>query len=83
MDISNTALCMDILTLLKKFKAVLADIAEEHGLTPMQLAALRSIDEGYSTMGRVAQSMHCDASNATGIIDRKREPFGSLFHRHA
>ena len=31
--------------------------------------------------GGVGQA--ADADMATGIIDRKREPFGSLFHRHA
>lgn len=70
MDISAKEVCEDILNLLKKFKASLAEIAETHGLTTMQLAALHSIEGGYTTMGKLAQSMHCDASNATGIIDR-------------
>jgi len=70
MDISSKEVCEDILNLLKKFKASLAEIAETHGLSPMQLAALHSIEGGHVTMGKLAQSMHCDASNATGIIDR-------------
>lgn len=70
MDISDTIVCQDILALLKRFKATMAEVAESHNLTPIQLGALHAIHEGYVTMGKVAQTMHCDASNVTGIIDR-------------
>jgi DNA-binding MarR family transcriptional regulator len=68
--ISTTDLCFDMMSLLKRFKAITAEIAEKHGLTPIQLGTLHAIDDGYKTMGKVAQTMHCDASNVTGIIDR-------------
>lgn len=48
----------------------MAVIAERHHLTTIQLGALHAINEGQITMGKVAQSLHCDASNVTGIIDR-------------
>jgi DNA-binding MarR family transcriptional regulator len=69
-SITPEAVCQELLGLLKKFKSHMATIAESHGLTTMQLHALHAIAEGYATMGKVAQTMHCDASNVTGIIDR-------------
>ena len=69
-QITPTAVCQELLDLLKKFKAHMARIAEEHSLTTMQLHALHAIADGYATMGKVAQTMHCDASNVTGIVDR-------------
>jgi DNA-binding MarR family transcriptional regulator len=70
LNISSTELCKDLLKLLKRFKTTLADIAESYELTTMQLATLSAINDGYTTMGKVAQTMHCDASNVTGIVDR-------------
>ncbi len=69
-DVSANELCTTMLDLLKHFKAAIAELAESHGLTTIQLGALHAINEGHTTMGRVAQTMHCDASNVTGIIDR-------------
>jgi DNA-binding MarR family transcriptional regulator len=63
-------LCSDMLALVKRFKSVMADIAEAHGLTPIQLGALHAINEYGATMGKLAQTLHCDASNVTGIVDR-------------
>lgn len=62
--------CDSLLALLTFYKSQMAKIAEDHGLTIMQLHALRIINDGSNTMGTVAQVMHCDASNVTGIIDR-------------
>lgn len=70
MATSPDQLCSDMLALVKRFKAILADIAESHGLTPIQLGALHAINEHSATMGKLAQTLHCDASNVTGIIDR-------------
>jgi DNA-binding MarR family transcriptional regulator len=67
---TDAKLCESMLALLKRFKTIIAEIAEAHGLTSMQLAALRAISEGYATMGKVACVMHCDNSNVTGIVDR-------------
>lgn len=59
------------MALVKNVKTALATIAEKHGLTHMQLYVLHSIRHGeIVTMGSVAHSLHCDASNITGIIDR-------------
>lgn len=65
--------CEDLWLLLQFFKAHTARIADKHGLTPIQFGALRTIAdqaERGATMGRIAQKLHCDASNATGIVDR-------------
>lgn len=62
--------CQGLLDLLKQFKAHMGQVAEKYGLTTMQLHALHAIADGHVTMGKVAQTMHCDASNVTGIIDR-------------
>jgi len=48
----------------------MGEVAESHGLTPIQLGALYNINNGFTTMGHVAKKLHCDASNVTGIIDR-------------
>jgi DNA-binding MarR family transcriptional regulator len=46
-------------------------IAQEFGLAPQQAFALRLLDtERPMTMGELAQALHCDNSNITGIADR-------------
>lgn len=70
METSSEQVCEDLLALLKRLKLVLATMAEVHDLTAPQLHALSAIFKGESTMGRLAESLHCDASNITGIIDR-------------
>lgn len=70
MKISPQELCEELMALLGRFKSTMAEVAESHGLTPIQLGALYNINNGFTTMGKVAQKLHCDASNVTGIIDR-------------
>jgi DNA-binding MarR family transcriptional regulator len=46
-------------------------IAQEFDLAPMQMHALRLLEPGAeSSMSALAASLHCDASNVTGIVDR-------------
>ena len=46
-------------------------LAHELDLAPMQLHALRLIEPGAEVpMGALAQSLFCDPSNVTGIVDR-------------
>jgi MarR family transcriptional regulator, organic hydroperoxide resistance regulator len=46
-------------------------IAQEFDLAPMQLHALRLLEPGTElSMSALAGSLHCDASNVTGIVDR-------------
>ncbi len=46
-------------------------IAEEYGLTMVQAHALYILSErGSIPMGHVADELHCDPSNVTGIVDR-------------
>jgi DNA-binding MarR family transcriptional regulator len=44
-------------------------IARELDLSPPQMAALRFLHDG-KPMGELAEAMHCDNSNITGIVDR-------------
>lgn len=49
----------------------LAQSFAELGLAPMQGFALRNIDPEHPvTMGALAEALHCDNSNITGIADR-------------
>jgi DNA-binding MarR family transcriptional regulator len=46
-------------------------LAQELGLAPMQLHALRLIEPGLEVpMSSLAGKLFCDASNVTGIVDR-------------
>jgi DNA-binding MarR family transcriptional regulator len=63
-------ICDDLMSLINTCKMHLNQIAKEHDLTSMQLFALRAIFEGNNATGKIAQILHCDASNVTGIIDR-------------
>ena len=46
-------------------------LAQEMGLSPMQLHALRLIEPGEGMpMSSLAGMLFCDASNVTGIVDR-------------
>lgn len=46
-------------------------LAQEMGLAPMQLHALRLVEPGEGVpMSSLAGKLFCDASNVTGIVDR-------------
>lgn len=60
----------DLLMLLKNLQSNIALVAEEYGLTLMQLYTMHAIAEEHRTMGKMAQAIRCDASNVTGIIDK-------------
>ena len=46
-------------------------IAAEFDLAPMQMFALKTLEPGHELpMSALAGSLHCDASNVTGIVDR-------------
>ncbi len=70
METSSKQICEDMITLIKHIKMNLEILAERYGLTNAQVYVMKCIHHGDTTMGRVAGSMHCDASNITGIIDR-------------
>ncbi len=71
MDITAEIICQDMMSLLGRFKQELARIADERNLTPVQLSALYMVQKhGEVPMGKVANMLHCDPSNVTGIIDR-------------
>lgn len=46
-------------------------IAADFDLAPMQMFALKALEPGRELpMSALADSLHCDASNVTGIVDR-------------
>ena len=57
--------------LVKKLQSNIALVAEDFGLTIMQLYTMHAIGEEHrTTMGKTAEAIRCDASNVTGIIDK-------------
>lgn len=71
MDITSEIICQDMMSLLGRFKQEMARIADERGLTQVQLGALYMVHKHNElAMGKVAHVLHCDPSNVTGIIDR-------------
>ena len=71
MVLTSQQICTELLQLMERLKRDILELAEEHGLTRMQLFALHSIDrQGEVAMGQVADLLGCDASNVTGIVDR-------------
>jgi DNA-binding MarR family transcriptional regulator len=71
MKVNAQNVCEDFMQLINKFKMCMNQIAEEYGLTMVQAHALYILSErGSIPMGRVADELHCDASNVTGIVDR-------------
>ena len=70
MEISPKQVCDDLMELTWRFKSTMFHLADAHGLTIPQLFTLHAILHEGTTMGRVAEIMHCDASNITGVVDR-------------
>lgn len=70
MKITSEQVCQDLLALIGQVKAGMADAAEKYDLSIMQVHTLYAISQGNITMGRVAEALHTDNSNVTGIVDR-------------
>jgi DNA-binding MarR family transcriptional regulator len=61
--------CM--LDLLLAQRGRLMSVAHEFGLAPLQAIAIKHLEPGRAlTMSELAQLLHCDNSNVTGIADR-------------
>jgi DNA-binding MarR family transcriptional regulator len=54
-------------------KQRLVAMAQELELAPQQMIALRMLGAGPRKMSDLAQSLFCDNSNVTGIVDRLEE----------
>lgn len=65
-----TQLCAILLKTIQRYKAAVHSYADNIGVTVPQLLVLQNLYDGNRIMGVVAKSMHCDASNITGIVDR-------------
>jgi len=49
-------------------------VSQELGVTPGHVKALLELEPGQPRpMGNLAESLHCDASNATWLVDRLEE----------
>jgi DNA-binding MarR family transcriptional regulator len=60
-----------IMELFFSHRGRLMAVASEFGLHPQQAFALRRLEPGKPcTMSELAQALHCDNSNVTGIADR-------------
>ncbi|HVQ64546.1 MAG TPA: MarR family transcriptional regulator [Terriglobia bacterium] len=74
MKSGNTPACEAWASLLKFFfshRAGLPVLAAEFDLSPAQCHVLHLIEPGRPIpMGRLAETMACDASNVTGLVDR-------------
>jgi DNA-binding MarR family transcriptional regulator len=70
MKISSQQVCQDLLALIGRVKSSMSEAAEHYDLTIMQVHTLYAISQGAITMGKVAENLHTDASNVTGIVDR-------------
>ncbi len=71
MNVNSQDVCESFMQLITKFKMCMNQIAEEYGLTMVQAHALYILSErGSIPMGFVADELHCDPSNVTGIVDR-------------
>ncbi len=68
-DQGGHALETAILQYMAAVQEHLSETASAFDLTPQQAFALRAIDAAPSMSG-LAELMHCDASNVTGIVDR-------------
>src|SRR6187549_3347462 len=74
MKSGNTPACEAWASLLKFFfshRAGLPVLAAEFDLSPAQCHVLHLIEPGRPIpMGRLAETLACDASNVTGLVDR-------------
>jgi DNA-binding MarR family transcriptional regulator len=73
MSATPRQLCEHMFLLVDRFKLEVTTLAEANGLTRMQAFVLFSLHrqgDECQGMGKIAEAMHCDASNITGIVDR-------------
>ena len=71
MEVTSKQLCDEIMHIMEHVKMCYVKAAEKLGLTKVQLFAIYALSQQKALpMGRVAEVLHCDASNVTGIVDR-------------
>ena len=63
--------CLTLLEVSKRIKVTIEAYATEHDLTLQQIMVLHNLyNEDHILMGALADRLHCDASNVTGMVDR-------------
>lgn len=71
MEVTQQQVSKDILDLIGRLKTVLLEVAENQGITRIQLSALYCVCNcGEVPMSKVAGLLNCDPSNVTGLVDR-------------
>lgn len=71
MEINAVQLCEELTETMIRFKTRLYELAESYHLRPQQFHIMHNLYlRGSLTMGQLAQALHCDPSNITGIVDR-------------
>ncbi len=67
----QVAVWRSLIDLIQSQKYWMQQIAEDFGITPQMAIALKEVPPaGGTTMKKLAGQLFCDASNATGIVDR-------------
>jgi len=70
METASRQLCDQILAFVSRCKTIFLHCAENEGLTYVQLYVLYMVYHEPLTMGHLATTLHCDASNITGVVER-------------
>lgn len=71
MNVTSQQVCDHVLELILRVKIAIQELADARGITRIQASVMHSIaTKGEMTMGQLAEVVHCDASNITGLVDR-------------
>lgn len=71
MEITAVQICEELTAAMIRYKTRLYELAESYNLRPQQFHIMHNLYlRGSLTMGQLAQTLHCDPSNITGIVDR-------------
>jgi DNA-binding MarR family transcriptional regulator len=74
-------LALHVVRLVDAVKKTLRQIGDEMGLSLAQMEVLRQLEAcGPTPMSRLAEYLHCEASNLTGLVDKLESRF--LVERH-
>jgi DNA-binding MarR family transcriptional regulator len=71
MEINAMQICEELTAAMVRLKTQIYELAESNNLRPQQFHIMHNLYlRGRLTMGQLAQALHCDPSNITGIVDR-------------
>jgi MarR family transcriptional regulator, organic hydroperoxide resistance regulator len=68
---NSSDICDRIMQWLDGIRIATTELAEEYELTKVQLVVMKVVQEHHRlSMGQLADILHCDASNVTGMVER-------------